>query len=252
MPRELLAATRTGGGPPVVLVHGFTQTARCWGDLPARLASRAEVLAVDAPGHGASSGVEAGLWATADLLAAVTGDRPATIVGYSMGARMALHAAIAHPDTVERLVLVSGTAGIDDPRERADRRRSDDALASRIEAIGVPAFLDQWLALPLFASLPDDARDRAERETNTAAGLAASLRTAGTGTQESLWGRLAGLSMPTLVVAGAADPKFTALARRLVDGIAGPTTLAVVEGAGHTVHREQPDRFATLLASWLG
>jgi 2-succinyl-6-hydroxy-2,4-cyclohexadiene-1-carboxylate synthase len=245
-----LAVERQGSGPPVVLVHGFTQTGRCWGDLPARLASHAEVLAVDAPGHGRSAATVADLWATADLVAAAV-ERPATVVGYSMGARMALHLALAHPDVVARLVLISGTAGIDDARDRADRRRADEALASRIEAIGVPAFLDGWLARPLFAGLPDDARDRAERETNTAAGLAASLRTAGTGTQAPLRGRLAELSKPTLVVAGAADPKFTALARRLADGIAA-ARLAVVEGAGHTVHREQPDRFATLLEDWLG
>jgi 2-succinyl-6-hydroxy-2,4-cyclohexadiene-1-carboxylate synthase len=245
-----LAVEQRGSGPPIVLVHGFTQTGRCWGELPDRLASRAEVLAVDAPGHGRSTGTTADLWGTADLLAAMV-DAPATLVGYSMGARMALHTALAHPEVVERLVLISGTAGIDDPRDRTDRRRADESLATRIEAIGVAAFLDEWLALPMFASLPEGARDRVERETNTSAGLAASLRRAGTGTQDPLWGRLAELSMPVLVVAGAADPKFAALARRLADG-SPAATLSIVAGAGHTVHREQPDRFAALLDDWLG
>src|SRR5690606_19116726 len=119
------------------------------------------------------------------------------------------------PDAVRGLVLVSATGGIDDDAERTARRRSDDALADRIEAIGVDAFLDEWLAQPLFATLDEAAAGREERRANTAAGLASSLRLAGSGTQMPLWDRLRTLDVPTLVVAGALDPKFVALGERL-------------------------------------
>ena len=207
-----------------------------------------EPLALDAPGHGAAAEldldlVEGGAWLAA------TGGR-ATYVGYSMGGRLCLHAALAAPDAVRGLVLISATGGMDDAGERAARRAADEALADRIEAIGVPAFLDEWLAQPLFAGLDDAAQGRAERLVNTPAGLASSLRRAGTGTQLPLWDRLAGVRIPTLVVAGALDAKFVALGERLASVIPG-AELAVVDGAGHTVHLERPDEFLSILLPWI-
>jgi 2-succinyl-6-hydroxy-2,4-cyclohexadiene-1-carboxylate synthase len=189
--------------------------------------------------------VRADLAGSAELLVPLG---PATFVGYSMGARVALHLALRHPAAVTALVLVGGTAGIDDDAERAARRAADDALASRIEAIGTDAFLDEWLAQPLFAGLPADGRGA--RSTD-AAGLAASLRRAGTGTQEPLWDRLATLAMPVLVVAGERDEKFRAIGERLVAGIGANGALALVPGAGHAAHLEQPDAFLAVLRPWL-
>jgi 2-succinyl-6-hydroxy-2,4-cyclohexadiene-1-carboxylate synthase len=232
----------------LVFVHGFTQTAASWAPVLARLPLRLETRAVDAPGHGDAATVDVDLWGAADHVIGEGGH--GIYVGYSMGARIALHAALAHPDIVRGLVLVSGTAGIDDAHERATRRESDEALATRIERDGVDAFLDHWLSLPLFATLPTDAAGLEARRSNTAAGLASSLRRAGTGTQEPLWARLGELAMPVLIVAGALDVKFVALAQRLHADLTG-STLAIVEGAGHTVPLERPDDFVSVLTDWL-
>ncbi len=244
----MLAVETDGAGRRLVLVHGFTQTGRCWGPLAADLAADHEVVRVDAPGHGRSAAARADLPATADLLAALG---PATFLGYSMGGRMCLESALRHPEAVEALVLISATAGIDDDDERAARRASDEALARRIEAEGVDPFLEDWLALPLFAGLPPHARCIDERRTNTAAGLASSLRLAGTGTQAPSWDHLGALSMPVLVVAGAHDARFTALARRLAEAIGDNATLVVVPDAGHTTQLEAPDAFSAALRPWL-
>ncbi|MCB9373637.1 MAG: alpha/beta fold hydrolase [Microthrixaceae bacterium] len=147
----MLAVETEGVGPRLVLVHGFAQTARCWGAAAHALAADHEVHRVDAPGHGRSDAVRADLADTAALLADLG---PATYLGYSMGGRMCLEAALRHPGAVTALVLVSATAGIDDADERAARRVSDEALAARLETVGVDAFVDQWLSLPLFAGLP--------------------------------------------------------------------------------------------------
>jgi 2-succinyl-6-hydroxy-2,4-cyclohexadiene-1-carboxylate synthase len=167
-----------------------------------------------------------------------------------MGGRLCLHAALDHPGSVRGLVLISATGGLDDAREREARRAADEALADRIERIGVPAFLDEWLAQPLFAGLSPAAQGRAERLHNTAAGLASSLRLAGTGTQQPLWDRLRDLRVPTLVIAGALDPKFVALGERLATTIPA-ADLAVIGGAGHTVHLEQPEAFLDVVLPWL-
>ena len=243
-----LHAESQGAGRRLVLVHGFTQTGRSWGPLAADLAADHEVVTVDAPGHGGSAAVRATLAQGGGLLGALG---PATYVGYSMGGRFCLHTALDHPDRVERLVLLGATAGIDDAGERAARIDGDEALAAGLERDGLGAFLDRWLALPLFAGLPDDPADRADRGRNTAAGLASSLRLAGTGTQVPSWDRLAGLAMPVLVRAGARDAKFAALGRRLADGIGDNATFAVVPDAGHAAHRERPAEFVRLLRAWL-
>jgi 2-succinyl-6-hydroxy-2,4-cyclohexadiene-1-carboxylate synthase len=233
----------------VVLLHGFTQSGRAWEPLARRLSAVHRVIAVDAPGHGGSAEVDADLLAGAELVGAAGGR--AAYVGYSMGGRLALHLALAHPDLVTRLVLVSATAGIDDPGQRADRRRSDDGLADRIEREGVEAFLRWWLSRPLFATLPAGAAAVDSRLGNTAAGLASSLRRAGTGTQEPLWDRLGELSMPVLVVAGELDGAYLDVARRLVEGIGANATLAPVAGAGHAVPLEAPEAFAAALEAFL-
>ncbi len=140
------------GRDHLVLLHGFTQTAASWGPVVDALQGPFSVFLPDAPGHGGSGAVRADLWATAELLAEAV-PVTATWVGYSMGGRTALHFALAHPGRVQRLVLISTSAGIEDPGQRAARRAADEALADRIEQEGTDRFLEWWLAQPLFASL---------------------------------------------------------------------------------------------------
>lgn len=245
-----LHRTTTGDGLRTVLVHGFTQTSASWAPVLELGAVPGEAVCVDLPGHGWSGDVAGDLWATGDLLAEVAQGAPASWVGYSLGGRCCLHLALAHPDLVRSLVLVSATAGIDDPDERAGRRERDEALADRIEQIGVPAFLDEWLAQPLFAGLTPANNGREARLANTAEGLASSLRRAGTGSQEPLWGRLAEIQAPVLLIAGAQDERFVAHAERM--GTLLPhAEVEIIPDAGHTAHLEQPAAFAAVLEAWL-
>lgn len=241
------------GAKRLALVHGFTQSGRAWGPAGAALAARFRLLALDAPGHGRSAGVTAGLVDGAEMMAdaVAAADGPAAWLGYSMGGRFALHVALARPEVVERLVLVSATAGIDDPAEREARRRSDEALAARVEAEGLEPFVRWWLTQPLFASLAAGAAELDGRLDGTAAGLASSLRRAGTGSQEPLWDRLAELRMPVLVVAGELDAKYRQLAHRLAAGIGTNATEAVIAGAGHACHLEAPGPFVDTVTGWL-
>jgi 2-succinyl-6-hydroxy-2,4-cyclohexadiene-1-carboxylate synthase len=244
-----LAAERFGAGDRrVVFVHGFTQTGRSWLPVATAFARDHEVLLVDAPGHGGSSAVRADLRRTADLLGQTAGE--AAYIGYSMGGRMCLHLALVLPHLVRRLVLVSATAGIAEDAERAARREADDALAASIEVDGVESFIERWLAQPLFAGLEPRASDREERLRNTADGLAASLRMAGTGTQDPLWTRLHELTMPVLVLAGERDTKFVDIGQQLAAGIPR-ATFATVPGAGHAAHLEQPGVVASMIADFL-
>jgi 2-succinyl-6-hydroxy-2,4-cyclohexadiene-1-carboxylate synthase len=235
--------------PRLVLLHGFTQSGRCWGPVADDLARDHELVRLDAPGHGGSSDVRADLTRTATLAAEAGG--PGVYVGYSMGARMALHVALLVPEVVRGLVLVGGTPGIEDAAERSERRERDRALARRLRTIGVAAFVDEWLALPLFAGLPAWARFDDERRRNTVDGLASSLELAGTGSQRPLWGDLGRITVPVLAVAGADDERYAAIARRMAAAIGPHATAAAVPGAGHAAHLENPEAFLATVRPWL-
>lgn len=238
-----------GEGPPVVLIHGFSQTRNSWGPLLPHLSGRRLVLP-DLPGHGTAGHDGANLRQSADLVSE-TGGR-AVYVGYSMGGRVALRLALDHPGDVVGLVLIGATAGLVDADGRAERRRSDHALADRIEREGTRSFLDAWLAQPLFAGLTVDPDDLAGRRANRPAGLAASLRSAGTGTMDPpWWDELGRISCPTLVITGERDQKFTAIAQRLVLAIGGSATSSVVAGAGHAAHLERPEAVGTMIDEFI-
>ena len=196
--------------------------------------------------------MKADLWRTADLLAG-TIDGAAAWAGYSMGGRMALHVAFAHPEKVHRLVLISATAGIEDATEREMRRSADNALANRIEDEGVEKFLSEWLARPLFASLGQDRAGLEVRLANTPAGLASSLRLAGVGCQAPLWARLHELrarSLPVLLIAGGLDTRYRRYAERMAAAIGPGAEILVVEGAGHACHLERPDEVAAAISEF--
>lgn len=207
-----------------------------------------ELVTLDAPGHGSQSAVHADVAAGARLVGRQGGR--ATYVGYSMGGRLCLRLAVDHPHLVERLVLIGASPGIDDERARARRRADDEHLAQRLEQLGLERFLDEWLAQPLFRSLPTSSADRAGRLGNTVAGLAASLRLAGTGAQAPLWHRLGELSMPVLLLVGALDDKFGEIAERMAHAIPG-ATLERIAGAGHAAHLERPNETARVVLRWI-
>jgi 2-succinyl-6-hydroxy-2,4-cyclohexadiene-1-carboxylate synthase len=248
-----LHVRREGSGEPVVLLHGFTATGASMVPLGRRLGG--ETITVDLVGHGASDApfdvAHYTMGAMVSQLRAlfdIVDVAAAHLVGYSMGARTALSFAAAHPDAVRTLTLIGGTPGIADAEESRERVRADEALADRIVRDGVPAFVDHWESLPLFASqrrLPEEerARIRAERLAQRAHGLANHLRGAGTGAMPSLWTRLGTVRAPTALLVGALDPKFGAIAAAMAARLPH-AVVTVVDEAGHAVHLEDPSAVA--------
>ena len=236
----------------IALLHGFTQTRRSMHGLISEMSAfstQFSAMAVDAPLHGESQHIATTVSGAADALVETCGK--AIYLGYSMGARISLHAALQHPTKVQGLVLISGTAGIIDQTQRAHRQEADNDLADHVEQVGTQQFISEWLAKPMFALLPNNPQDVAERCTNSAISLATSLRMCGTGTQQSLWDTLPTIAMPVLLIAGAHDEAFCQHARRMHELIGSNATLHIVQDAGHSVHLEQPQTTARIVSDWL-
>ena len=175
----------------------------------------------------------------------------ADYIGYSMGARLALHIALLHPENVRRLILVSGSPGLRSPDDRSARVQSDEKLALEITEIGVDKFVEKWLSAPMFRGLISTPADIQDRLRNTSEGLASSLRLCGTGTQESLWDRLHELNMPVLLVVGSDDNKFRQIGDEMKSTIGANAELTVINNAGHSVHLEQTPNFQSVVSEFL-
>ena len=214
----------------------------------AAIGGRYRVLTPDLPGHGQAAERRPASFSACAAYVRALADGPCTLVGYSMGGRIALYTALTMPGVVQRLVLVGASPGIADAAEREARRRSDEALADRIEAIGVEAFAAEWGAQPLFAGQDERvaAAANADRLRNTAAGLAAALRGLGTGVMPPLWDRLPELAIPVTLVVGERDGKFGAIAERMAAAIPD-CRLEVVAGAGHAPQLERPEAVAAAI-----
>ncbi len=231
-----------------VLLHGFTHTGASWDPVVAALGESYRALAPDIRGHGARSELEpVTLEAVLDDLAGLAPAR-FTLVGYSMGGRIALHAARALGDRVERLVLIGASPGLADPDERAARRAADEQLAGEIEGMSIEQFAERWAQTPVLAGQPPEiaAAVHAVRLRNRPSGLARALRGLGTGALPPLWDRLGDVAMPVALVVGERDEKFRTTATRMAPALPGAQVI-VVPNAGHAVHLEAPATVAAVI-----
>ncbi len=246
----------------MLLLHGFTESARVWDALVDAWAGSLRVIAVDLIGHGRSDAPDDPSRytlerAVADLrsLLDALGITRAHLVGYSLGGRVALRFALDAPERSGALVLVSASAGIADAAERAARLAHDEALAGRIERDGLAAFVAEWEAQDLFATeraLPDARRALIQRErlAQRPQGIANSLRGMGQGAMVPLWDRLGALRAPALLVTGARDARYGAIGTRMASAMRHARHVALSD-AGHGAHRERPAELAALVGEFL-
>lgn len=224
--------------PEVVFLPGFMQHADTWSPIAAAVAERYPVRLV-----------EFETWTFDERLEEIRGDG-CVVVGYSMGGRLALHAALREP--FAGLVLVGASAGIDDPGERLRRREADSELADWIEAHSIGEVVACWERNPVFASQPPSLVDaqRAGRLANWPADLARLLRSAGQGALDPIWDELGSLELPVLALAGEHDFTYRAASERIAS-LVPRGSCGVIAGAGHAAHLEQPDAVAERILAFV-
>ena len=261
-----MAVTELGpaDGVPVVVLHGFTGSAQAMVPLTERLAvgerpcAVLRVIAPDLVGHGGSDSPDdlavyrvQAMAHQVGALADALGCETFHLVGYSMGGRVALALGCVSPPRLRSLTLIGASAGIADPDERRRRAEADQARAERI-VTDLDAFVAEWMGGPLLAGQTALGEAhlraaRAQRLASNPAGLARSLVAGGTGAMEPLHERLADCDVPTLLVVGARDSKFCAIAAQLAAGLPR-AAVARIDAAGHATHLEQPDATAAAIA----
>jgi 2-succinyl-6-hydroxy-2,4-cyclohexadiene-1-carboxylate synthase len=214
------------------------QHADSWSPIAAAVGERYPVRVVDFS-----------TWTFEERLAEIRADG-CVVVGYSMGGRLALHAALRA--AFAGLVLVGASAGIADADERRRRRAEDLDLADWIEAHSIEEVVERWERNPVFASQPPSvvAAQRAGRLAHSPADLARLVRSAGQGALDPIWDRLGELSMPVLALAGENDSTYRAASERIAS-LVPHGRAAVIAGAGHAAHLEAPDAVAEAILAWL-
>ena len=244
--------SHVGQGETLVLLHGFTGSGEDWTVLVDSLKHRFSILTIDLPGHGHTESPgdpqRYRMEVVAEDLLAILDDLKLSyinLMGYSMGGRLALYFALQYPGRIKSLILESASPGLLRPDERQARRQRDASLADRIEHDGIPVFVDSWEKIPLFASQRRNLsaaaweKQRSQRLKNNPTGLANSLRGMGTGSQPQFWSRLEELDLPTLLLTGELDRKFTVIAGQMAAKLSY-YQMSVLANAGHNILIETP------------
>jgi 2-succinyl-6-hydroxy-2,4-cyclohexadiene-1-carboxylate synthase len=240
-------------GPWLVALHGFLGQPESWAE--AASAWPGPVALTRLPGHGLAPWKPEGrhfLDLADAVVDALPSPHPVWLAGYSMGGRLALAIALRHSARVAGALLVGAQPGLADEADRRARVAWEDGLGALALRDGLPALVDAWEKLPLFAtqaSLAPErlAAQRAARLAHTAPGVAWSLDVLGLGRMPPLWGELARTRVRLRFVAGSEDAKFRDLAARAAS-VAPVAQVVVVEGVGHNVVLEAPAAIARELA----
>ncbi len=243
--------TVVGSGKPLVCFHGFSESGSTWDGIEI---SGYRLIRIDSMGHGRSARpMELTPYTLPQMLQdlhrviyAVAGESYA-LMGYSMGARLALLYALEYPEEVSHLVLESGSVGIEDEAERKERYFADIVLGSRIRKNHIQWFSETWAKLDIFKtqqSLPVKVQQQIQRRRllNSPHALAFTLVGSGQGTMPYVGHCLGELTMPVCYISGELDTKYTAIGARYFGDVH-----RIVPKVGHNVHVEAPEVYQQIV-----
>lgn len=247
-----------GNGRTVLFLHGFLGSSDDWEEIANELNVRA--ILVDLPGHGASIGLTDEEMQHENILTSLVEiikeecSEPCDIVSYSMGARYAFGLLCKYPSSVGKVVIESGTPGIEDEAERTERRNADALLAEQIRSEDFKEFLDSWYKMDLWGDIRSHENFNKMFETralNNQKVIARSLEIMGTGNQDSYWSKIADIENDVLFITGSKDLKYSEIGRK-VSEINKKIDFIILADKAHNVHFEDQNSFIKIVKDFLG
>ncbi len=248
-----------GTGQPLICLHGFAENLSTWELLQQ---DNCQMVLPDLLGHGNSEKPHSlepyelpVLLRHLHELIGNFGYTTYSLLGYSMGGRLALAYALAYPQEVQQLILESSSYGECDAKNRVNRRNHDIWLANSILENGIEWFNDYWSNLDLFASqshLSLRVREKISerRLRNAPHALANTLLGTGQGVYPCLKNQISDLSMPILYINGEYDEKYLKVGQEFTQ-LNPRIRREIITGAGHNTHIENPNRFSEIVNSFI-
>lgn len=242
-----------GEGPWLMLSHSLATDLTLWDEQAAVLSERFRVLRFDTRGHGATS-APATPYDFAMLTADVLGLMDALdvgrahFVGISMGGMVAQYVALAAPERIDRLVLVSSTSRYPPEAKTLWQQRIDAVAANGVEPLVKPT-LERWFTTPFRAARPDvmERIGRLIRATSPAGYIGSCHAISALATTTAL----PGIHHPTLIIAGADDVGTPpAMGEEIAAAIPG-ARFELIASASHLCCVEQAATFSHLLLEFL-
>jgi 2-succinyl-6-hydroxy-2,4-cyclohexadiene-1-carboxylate synthase len=236
--------------PPLLFIHGWMGSSEDYGKVIKLLRSQYYCIAIDLPGHGKTEVIgddrSYDFIVTANnimqLLDSLEIDLCA-IAGYSFGGRLALYLALEYPHRFDRVILESTSPGLATATERQTRIASDAQIIHQLETENFGDFVTNWYRQKLFTGIdtnPEFPSLLDRRMTNNPQNLAKSLSYAGLAQQPYLGDRLKIHPRPILLLVGALDRKFRAIAENLTQ-ISPHITCQIIPHCSHNIHFQQPN-----------
>jgi 2-succinyl-6-hydroxy-2,4-cyclohexadiene-1-carboxylate synthase len=228
-----------------LFIHGFLGSGSDWDPIRGRLDAEYQTSTIDLDQWPPCD--EYSLEFIAEQIAQSLNTSDTIIIAYSMGARIALSLALQTPNNIRALILESPSAGIEDETQRIARAAKDAELAEIIKRDGLASFLERWYSIPLFESLQKNPlllrtlKDKILRSQQDAQS-AYMLEKLSPGLAPNYWPELTRIDIPSLLIAGGLDAKFSDYAQKMSELIPD-STLSIVPDVGHNIHLENPDVF---------
>lgn len=246
--------------PPLIFLHGFLGSGKSWQKIARPLSRDFFCILPDLPGHGQNHWqpqAPLDFEIVSDWLLRLLQEFSAPkihLAGYSLGGRAALYFACRHPQRILTLTLESASPGLVGAAARARRLAEDSARAEAILREGLPAFLEKWYTMPLFASLQKRpallAALKKSAAQNDPQQMAKVIYALSPGLQAPLWQELPALNFPALLLAGEKDEKYSQT-MRVMAGQLPAARLEILPSAGHNLHAEAPQAVLRALRSRL-
>ena len=242
-----------GDGPPVTLIHGVGSYLESWDGVIAAIGGGYRFLRYDLRGHGESP-KPPGPYSLDDFVDDLAelldeqGIESTHLAGFSLGGLIAQAFALAHPDRLHSLTLISTVAGRTDTENAAVQRRAA-TLAERGAGAHLTEAVDRWFTADFIASRPDVLEERRRRSLNNDPDCyAAAYRVLA---DYDLGNRLAEITTPTLVMTGENDVGSTPRMAKLIANRVPDSRLHIFPRLKHSVLLEAPDQVAAQMRPFL-